>query len=261
MNPIFTWIQKTGAWIDRAILLRLLTRIHTLSGRAVRKRQAADWKADTLADFTDWLDSLNPNQAPDQALAPDTNLEPGPDLYTLLAEFTSLKKQIQLQNREQSRNTKGLKDFNEFAGRGRQIIDDLAAQIDRIRDMDEGLKEAARNDILQTFLDVRAPLARGAKIDVSSLSLFTGREKLCRLLEGYGIALRKFDQALARLDTVPMDTAGKPFDPEKMTAMDTCGAGSSTPGTVAEEISGGFMRRGQVLRTAGVVVYTEEKEK
>jgi len=260
MTALSTFARTTGAWIDRVLVLKLLTLIHTLSGRALRKRLSADWKETALADFSDWLDSLDPEQPLDEPLASDTGDEPGPDLYTLVAEFISLKKEIQLQNREQSRQIKGLKDFNAFAGQGRQILDDLAVQVNRIQGLEGSIREKATDDILRAFLDVRAPLARGALFNTRRPALLTRRKKILPLLEGYGIALRKFDQALAELDTVAIDTAGKAFDPDTMTALDACPSGSCPPGTVAEEISGGFMRRGKVLRPAGVVVYTQEKD-
>jgi hypothetical protein len=49
---------KPGVWFHRAVILRLLTLIHTASGRALRNRLDMDWKTRALADFSDWLDDL-----------------------------------------------------------------------------------------------------------------------------------------------------------------------------------------------------------
>jgi hypothetical protein len=182
---------KPGAWFHRAFILRLLTLIHTASGRALRNRMDMEWKTRALADFSDWLDGLD--QAPPEFLpedpadqpetdsrsAPqDTGSPDGPDLYTLLSEFVSLKKQIQVQTREQSRNLRGLKDFNTFAGEGRQLLDELARQVSRMGALEDKLREETTADILQAFLDIRDSLAR-EKLPLA-LKRSQEAESLCR---------------------------------------------------------------------------------
>jgi molecular chaperone GrpE (heat shock protein) len=264
---------KTGAWFHRAVILRLLTLIHTASGRALRNRLDMEWKTRALADFSDWLDGLDqvppeflPEDPADQSetdnrSAPqDTGSPVGPDLYTLLTEFISLKKQVQIQTREQSRNLQGLKDFNTFAGEGRQILDDLARQVSRMGAMEDKLREETTADILQAFLDIRDSLVRGTAARTRVTAPFVRQKKMHALLDGYQIALNKFDQALLRLETTPIPTTGRPFDPDTMTAVDTCHVPDMPQGVVTQEISGGFMRRGKVLRHARVVVNTPGKE-
>ncbi len=265
---------KSGAWFRRTVVLRLLTLIHTASGRALRSRVDMEWKTRALADFSDWLNSLD--QAPPEALpqdpvdqkeatiAPalqDTGIPGGPDLYTLLSEFVSLKKQIQVQTREQSRNLQGLKDFNTFAGEGRQILNDLSRQVSRMGALEDKLREETTADILQAFLDIRDALARGTAARTRVTAPFVRQKKIHALLDGYQIALNKYDQALLRLETTPISTTGKPFDPDTMTAVDTCHVPDMPQGVVTQEISGGFVRRGKVLRHARVVVNTPGKEK
>ena len=265
---------KTGAWFHRAVVLRLLTLIHTASGRALRNRLDMDWKTRALADFSDWLDGLD--QAPPEFLpenladqsesdsrsaSQDTGSPVGPDLYTLLSEFVSLKKEIQVQTREQSRNLRGLQNFNAFAGEGRQLLDDLARQVSRMGALEDKLREETTADILQAFLDIRDSLARGTAARNRVTAPFVRQKKMHALLDGYQIALNKFDQALLRLETTPISTTGRPFDPDTMTAVDTCHVPDMPQGVVTQEISGGFLRRGKVLRHARVVVNTPGKEK
>ncbi|MCF8089919.1 MAG: nucleotide exchange factor GrpE [Desulfotignum sp.] len=264
---------KTGAWFHRAVILRLLNLIHTASGRALRNRLDMEWKTRALADFSDWLDGLDqvppeflPQDPADQSetdnrsVPKDTGSLDGPDLYTLLTEFISLKKQVQIQTREQSRNLQGLKDFNTFAGEGRQILDDLARQVSRMGAMKDKLREETTADILQAFLDIRDSLARGTAARTRVTAPFVRQKKMHALLDGYQIALNKFDQALLRLETTPIPATGQPFDPDTMTAVDTCHVPDMPQGVVTQEISGGFMRRDKVLRHARVVVNTPGKE-
>ena len=264
---------KPGAWFHRTVILRLLSLIHTASGRALRNRLDMEWKARALADFSDWLDGLD--QAPPEVLPedladqPETDSRPAPqdagspgspDLYTLLSEFVSLKKQIQVQTREQSRNLRELKDFNTFAGEGRQLLDDLTRQVSRLRALEDKLREETTADILQAFLDIRDSLARGTAVRTRVTAPFLRQKKIHALLDGYQIALNKFDQAILRLETTPIPTTGRPFDPDTMTAVDTCHVPDMPQGVVTQEISGGFIRRGKVLRHARVVVNTPGKE-
>jgi molecular chaperone GrpE (heat shock protein) len=256
---------KAGAWFHRAVILRLLTLIHTASGRALRNRLDMEWKTRALADFSDWLDGLDqappeflpqdpadPSETDNRSAPQDTGSLDGPDLYTLLSEFISLKKQVQIQTREQSRNLQGLKDFNTFAGEGRQILDDLA--------MEDKLREETTADILQAFLDIRDSLVRGTAARTRVTAPFVRQKKMHALLDGYQIALNKFDQALLRLETTPIPTTGRPFDPDTMAAVDTCHVPDMPQGVITQEISGGFVRRGKVLRHARVVVNTPGKE-
>ena len=257
MSRLAGLAQKIYCWIDQVIILGMLKRIYTFSGNGIRKRTTPDpdWKDRTLADFKEWLDCLDRNRDPVEGDMGEGDIGATPDLYTLLAEFIALKKQIQLQNREQSKNIRGLTDFNEFADQGRKVVELLEDKVNRITAMEEKLKADAMEEALQPFLDVRDPLYRGLTSAKNTGNvLFSGRKKLDRLIDGYDMALKKFDQALARLDTFPILTNEAAFDPETMMAVDTRKKEHTPAGMVVDEISGGFTRHGRVIRPARVMV-------
>jgi molecular chaperone GrpE (heat shock protein) len=178
------------------------------------------------------------------------------DLYSLLAEFLSLKKQIQLQNREQSKQIRSIKGFNEFSNQGREILNRFEKQTNQLAEMVEKAGEAGRMETIKCFLGVRDPLVRGAASAKKARNGFfgVGRKKAENLIGGYEIALRKLDHALAMTDTFPIETEHRKFDPAVMTAVDTRPAGHGESGTVQNEISSGFIRKGKMIRPAQVIV-------
>jgi hypothetical protein len=121
MNKLTGLIQRIGRFFDRNILFPFWKTLHSFSGRQMAKPSAdkglGEWKEQAIEDFSVWLSQV-------ETLPDPRNGDPMEecDLYTLLAEFVSLKKQIQLQNREQSKNIRGLKDFNTFARQGHAVI-------------------------------------------------------------------------------------------------------------------------------------------
>lgn len=255
-----TWIRQFYDRIDKQIVFRAWAGLHRLAGKQVNKRadkyMAADenreagWKEQALTDFRVWLSKVDdlPENAP---LTDETSC----DLYSLLAEFLSLKKQIQLQNREQSRQIRGLKGFNEFSERGGEILDRLGEQVDQLDKMVEKAGEAGRLETVKCFLDVRDPLIRGAVSARKAKGfIWAGREKRTTLTQGYEIALRKLDQAMAMTETFPIETQGCEFDPALMTAVDTRPADHGEKGMVLDEVCSGYIRRGRVIQPAQVIV-------
>lgn len=255
MNKVTTRIKQVCIYFDRKIILQVLKIIHNFSGRQINKRAGnkdlEDWKEQTIADFKVWI-----SQVENSSDSIDGETMEECDLYTLLAEFVSLKKQIQLQNREQSKNIKCLKDFNEFAQQGHAMISLLDEKIDRINALEEKTKEAVRENAVKAFLDVRDTLVRGVDSGgkIRPVSFLFGRKKIADIIKGHEMALRKFDLSLAMLDTFPIDTNNKEFDPGTMMAVDTRHISHVKKGMVINEICGGFTRKNKVIRPAQVTV-------
>ncbi len=252
-------VRAVYASLDKKIVFKVLTAVHRWAGNQVNRRAdkyamaagADRWKAQALVDFKVWLSKVEalPENGP---LTDETSC----DLYSLLAEFLSLKKQIEIQNREQSRQIRGLTGFNEFSDQGRDILDRLGEKIDHMERMMDKAGESGRLEAVRCFLDVRDPLVRGADAAKRSGSGFLGigREKKTAMIEGYEMALRKLDQALGMTETVPIQTRGQAFDPALMTAVDTRQTAGGEPGLVINEVSCGFIRKGKVIRSAQVIV-------
>ena len=214
------------------------------------------WKERALADFRVWLDELDGSAALTEDDPESATREPlEPDMRTLFAEFAALRQEVRLQNREQSRAVRELgkaADGYEAATRAVELReDDLAAFGNRVA-------REAENRCLRSVLEVRDALARGREAAVAlreAPRLFRRPPRgIAGVVEGYEIALRRFDRMLSGFGVEPVKTAGHPFDSRTMHAMETRRTAQTGNGVVVEELRGGFTRDGEVLRLADVAV-------
>lgn len=211
------------------------------------------WKQKALDDFSAWLAALP---------TIESEGEPGPqacDLYSMLLEFTALRQEIKLQNRQQ-RTT--LRTQEDLFGRFHTIVaqlDERVASLDRIHDQNwrQSVEEAA----VIPFLDLRDALVRGltAARAVAGTRSFWRRSpnSIDAVVAGYEMALRRFDRSLDRLGIRVIETIGRPFDATRMRAVDKRKVANQKPGIVLDVTLGGFIRAGRVLRIAEVVVNGE----
>jgi molecular chaperone GrpE len=80
------------------------------------------------------------------------------------------------------------------------------------------------------------------------------------LTEGVALILKQFLDALARHGIVPIESVGKPFDPNLHEAMQRVERKDAAPGTVVQEFLKGYLLHGRLLRPAKVVVSAERAE-
>lgn len=207
------------------------------------------WKQAALDDFSSWLADM-----PELKI----DAEPGPqscDLYTLLAEFATLRQEIKFQTRQQHVTVRAQE---KTADRFDQIAEQLHARIARLDRIQEAQRRAIEETVVDPFLDIRDALVRGQSA-AGALARANGFWRRApkgteALAEGYAMALRRFDRALERLEIRPIATLDHPFDPTCMRAVEKRQAADKEPGIVLEQVAGGFLRGGAVLRTAEVVV-------
>ncbi|MCP4116377.1 MAG: nucleotide exchange factor GrpE [Desulfobacteraceae bacterium] len=256
MEPIKNKMKSAREFWDQKVTLRSLKAIRSFSDKRVRLKEAQygleqDWKTLVKADFESWLMDLEAPVTPD-----DPNSVDQMDLFTLLGEFASLRKEIHLQSREQAKNVKVLKDFNGFVDRTGKLITLMDEKITHIDAMELRIHDSAEEKTLRLFFDVRDSLKRGMEAGRKSAKtiFFWRRKKIRALVQGYGMALNKFDKALAMADTFPIITEGEKFDPETMRAVDRVTAKGMEPGMVHTEVSSGFIRKNQVILPAQVIV-------
>ena len=124
--------------------------------------------------------------------------------------------------------------------------------------LEEKVRLAGEKRTVLLFLDIRDALVRGLvhSREAGTVKSFFHRpsRQAKGIAEGYEMALRRFDRALAQLDIAYVNTVHQPFDPKYMQAIDRRKVPGTPPGKVVEEYSGGFVRENEVLRTAKVVV-------
>lgn len=74
------------------------------------------------------------------------------------------------------------------------------------------------------------------------------------LIQGVELVYRQLSDALARHGVVPIDAAGKPFDPNRHEAIQQVPSAELEPMTVLEEAERGYMLHDRVVRPSRVIV-------
>lgn len=281
-------IRSVRNFWNLKIVLGSLRRVRRFAHNQLRLRDDTygldqDWKVRILEDFQSWLMDLS---EPPTDFTADSPVDSGPiirrsedgpgttlkdfdgsnvvrpmdysgmDLFTLLAEFASLRKEIGLQSREQARNINYLKDFNGFVDKTTRLLALMDEKIARMDAMEMKVQDRVEEKTIRLFLDLRNNLQRGkdAAQKVLNRRFVWRRKRLASLAKGYEIALDKFDKALAMADTYPVSTLGEKFDPTQMRAVDRVTVKGIDAGMVHDEVACGFVRKQRVILPADVIV-------
>lgn len=213
----------------------------------------AQWKVTALEDFKLWLSEIPSEQPPVMTATPDTC-----DLYTMLSEFTALRQEIRMQNREQNRTVNALNSVKGVTDEYGEIYTLFKEKTNQISQLEQNIRMNSEKKSASCFFDVRDSLVRGyhASVDMA------GRKGLFRrppkdihtICEGYEMAINRFDKALSMIDIEPVQTDKMPFNPETMKVVETRQIPGMENGMVIETVSGGFARGREVLRFAKVIV-------
>jgi molecular chaperone GrpE len=80
------------------------------------------------------------------------------------------------------------------------------------------------------------------------------RQLLTSLVAGYTMGVQRLERALQQYGLEVMECVGRPFDPERMEAVEVVRENGREPGEVVEEVRRGYVWRGRVFRFAQVRV-------
>lgn len=211
------------------------------------------WKTKILEDFQAWLSEVPDQAPPTLSVTPDTC-----DLYTLLSEFTALKQEIKMQNREQHRTLNALNQITAMTDAYGEVVAQFNEKTKQIALLEQNVRMETEKRTVSYFLDVRDSLVRGRDACPASgakMGFFQRASKnMNNIRDGYDMAIRKFDASLALLDIHPVVPTGTVFDPMEMNALESRVIEGVEKGTVVETVSTGFKRGDQMLRYAQVIV-------
>ena len=215
-----------------------------------------DWKQRALDDFRQWLDAAG--EDPAEHGEPDAG---DCDLRDLFAEFAALRQEIRLQNREQARAGRELaaaaERYDAAANRAGRCDETLAAFENRV-------SRTAEDRCLLETLEVRDALVRGrdAAIRLRDRPRLFGRPPRgsAGVVQGYELAISRFDRMLSRFAVRPVQSVGRPFDSRVMHAVEARRVDRIGDGVVVEELRSGFVRHDDVLRLADVAVNRRHEE-
>lgn len=193
------------------------------------------------------------------------------DLATLLAEMAVLKNEVRLQSR-QFKNT--LEELRQFGKDLRENCERLQRELDRSREQSATIGQETETHFLLAMLDLRDRLQSG--LDAAgraSSSLLTrlipGPTRFAAsLAEGQRLTVQRLDDFLASHRVHALSAIGEMVDPRRMRVVgvesgDESGATSAAPadGTVLREVQRGYLRNGELLRVAEVIVSKKAKSK
>ncbi len=252
---IAEWFKGLGKAFERRVTIPLMQWIvgffsGKLKGRAQSAEALPDWKKDVLQDFRYWLEEL-----PDARGTEGEGAMDACDLFTLLSEFTALRQEIRFQNREQNRSLQNLVAIIDAFHDASDIFKEKAQEINGL---EERIRITAEKKAILPFLEVRDALVRGKKAsqEVAATKGFlrSAPKGIEGVIEGYEMAIRRFDRSLALVEIEPVETVSRPFDPSVMKAVGRKAAPGKESGIVVEEQLSGFVRGQEVIRYAEVVV-------
>jgi molecular chaperone GrpE len=87
-----------------------------------------------------------------------------------------------------------------------------------------------------------------------ALAAAEGSGNVKDLVNGVRLVAKQIEAALGRHDVVPIDSAGKPFDPNLHQAIQQVQTDEHPPMTVVQEVERGFTLKDRVVRPATVIV-------
>ena len=213
-------------------------------------RKGDDWKQQALADFGQWLDEWA-----EDPLEADAEETAECDLRDLFAEIAALRQETRLQNREQAKAGRELEKAATLYG---TVADWAQRQEEDLASFEKRISRAAEDRCLRPFLAVRDALVRGraAAVQLHRPPRLFRRPApgIAGVVQGYELALRRFDRMLAQFGVQLLQTVGHPFDARTMRAVETRRVAQREDNVVVEEFLSGFTREGEVLRLAEVAV-------
>ena len=254
-----------------------------------------------LRRFELWLDEILDGEQPIEGISgeileqlqADTpaegsgETEAGYDLYALWSAVTTMTEETRLQGRAFKQLHDGLSPMQEMVGAIGTMLERYQAVVNQQEQKtNETWRQAAWKDILETLIDMRDRLIRGAEAARTWLErpepiqesgflrrirgrLFTHQpdvrtqqrdEAVRSLLKGYTLCQEVLDDALAQIDVRPMDCLGRPLDPLTMKAVDIGHESDVPEGTVVEVYRQGYWWGEAVYRPVEVKVAAQRRQ-
>jgi molecular chaperone GrpE len=178
-----------------------------------------------------------------------------PDLFTLLAEVSTLKNEVKLESRQVK---SALEEFRALFNALREAHARLVDEQERRRQQDQVARQQTQKDLLLALVDLRDRLQAGHEQAVRFRpGWLTGRSAtgfVASMAEGLAMNLRRLDEILARRGVRPLPVLGQTFDPHTMHAAELAHDPESPEGLVVRELRKGFLYGDRLLRVAEVAV-------
>lgn len=218
--------------------------------------ELAEWKEAIRQDFEFWLDSLDAIPEPDASADP---LDDAPDLYSFYEQFAAANTETRKANR---RTAEAISQWGDTLARFEQSLAPLretTAQLAAAQPKD-GQMSRPHCLLLVELLDRMHRLARAFQSPPPARRSWLGgnddgwRQAWKAQSQALDILVSHVEGWLKKEGVIRIDTAGQPFDPTRMVAVAAEPDATRPPHTVLEEVAAGYLRHGELLRTAQVKV-------
>lgn len=212
------------------------------------------WKALLVRNFKQWVGEIDA-----WPIRQDPVPDP-PDLYSFYEELCILRGEVR---KDARRNHDAFTRFNDALNDFHTMVKPLVKSARWLEK--ENLKHGHGGGVShrELFMSLLELLERVKRIEIKlskppETGFFLSRKKWLAdwktLNQGIVIIRDHFEQLLHSHGITAMHTLSKPFDPACMKAVEIVTSGSVEPNTVVEEIAGGYLYNGQVIKFAEVKV-------
>jgi len=228
------------------------------------------WKKNILDNCRLWLSNLQEN--PDISEVEENE----PDLYSFYEQLCVLRNEFRKNSR---RSHELFSSFGEHLEEFQGVLDSLMQRTDRLAQNRDSSEILARQGLLLQMVELyerlmlfSGKLEKCVPADDASQSLrerikgvFAVRRQApaagisASIRDGFFLTLSHFEGFLTSEGVSRIQAVGAPFDPAIMMAVGTVETDDCPPDIVHEEISGGYLYEGRVLKLAKVNV-TKRKE-
>lgn len=189
--------------------------------------------------------------------------EPAVNLALLFTELSVLRNEVRVEARQFKTALDEMRALTELL---REQNKRLAQDLERAREGQAAARRQAETRLLLDVLDVRDRIASAVGVleayRPGLLARFASRET--RLAQGLGngieLTMRRIDVLLGERRVRAMDAVGGRLDPHTMRAVGTAWDAQRSPGEVLSEVRRGYVRDGELLRLAEVIVNKRESE-
>jgi molecular chaperone GrpE len=179
------------------------------------------------------------------------------DLYSLFTELAALKAEVRLESRQLK---DALDQFRELFTGLEKHKQQLQSELEHCQQNSQHEQALAERDLLLGIIELRdridAGLSSTQQYQPTLLARASRRntQLLESLHEGQKITLRRLDGLLSRYQVLPIETLGISVNPHTMRVHSVTEHPEYADGQVTEEITKGFRRGEDILRTAEVIV-------
>ena len=183
------------------------------------------------------------------------------DLFTLFSELAALRNEVRLESRQ----------FKSALDQLRELISSLEdhkrkleTELERCNDTHEKIRAKSERELLLNIIEVHDRITAGIRSmdqyrpDLLARTSRRNAQFLQSMAEGQQITLRRLDDLLTRYQVEPIHALGAIVDPHTMRVDAVEHHPERENGEVIAELTKGFRRNNDILRTAEVIVNKTE---